>query len=91
MLYTNDADELRALLSDYADLDPNEIDEIVEALLEPSRAKPTAAPRLRRRATFDENYEETIDGFKLKFTDLLDNNTEGLMTFLYSTDVWSNF
>lgn len=80
LLYTNDADELRMLLSDYADLDPNEIDEIVEALLEPARAKPTAAPRLRRRATFDENYEETIDGFKLKFTDLLDNNTEGLMT-----------
>jgi len=79
LLYTDDADELRALLRDHTELDDNELQSLVETLLEPSRAKPTAAPRLRRRATFDENYEESIDGFKLKFTDLLDNNTEGLI------------
>jgi hypothetical protein len=79
LLYTTDADELKTLIRDYADLDPNEIDDLVDALLKPGRDKATAVPRLRRRASFDENYEETIDGFKIKFTDLLDNNTEGLM------------
>ena len=79
LLATTDADELRALVRDYADLKPDEIEDLVQALLKPGRGKPTAVPRLRRRASFDENYEETIDGVKIKFTDLLDNNTEGLM------------
>ena len=79
LLYTNDADELRNLIKDYADLDAGEIEDLVQALLKPGKGKATAVPRLRRRASFDENYEETIDGFKIKFTDLLDNNTEGLM------------
>ena len=79
LLYTNDADELRTLITDYANLDADEVEDLVQALLKPGRGKPTAVPRLRRRASFDENYEETIDGFKIKFTDLLDNNTEGLM------------
>jgi hypothetical protein len=79
LLYTTDADELRAVIRDYADLDSDEIEDLVEVLLKPGRGKPTATPRLRRRASFDENYEETIDGFKIKFTDLLDNNTEGLI------------
>jgi hypothetical protein len=79
LLYTTDADELRTVIRDYADLDPDEIEDLVEVLLKPGRGKPTAVPRLRRRASFDENYEETIDGFKVKFTDLLDNNTEGLI------------
>ena len=79
LLYTTDADELRTLITDYANLDAGEVEDLVQALLKPGRGKPTAVPRLRRRASFDENYEETIDGFKIKFTDLLDNNTEGLM------------
>ena len=79
LLYTTDADELRTLITDYADLDAGEVEDLVQALLKPGRGKATAVPRLRRRASFDENYEETIDGFKIKFTDLLDNNTEGLM------------
>jgi hypothetical protein len=79
LLYTTDADELRTLINDYANLDAGEVEDLVQALLKPGRGKATAVPRLRRRASFDENYEETIDGFKIKFTDLLDNNTEGLM------------
>ena len=79
LLYTTDADELRNLITDYANLDAGEVEDLVQALLKPGRGKATAVPRLRRRASFDENYEETIDGFKIKFTDLLDNNTEGLM------------
>jgi len=79
LLYTTDADELRTLITDSADLDAGEIEDLVQALLKPGRDKATAVPRLRRRASFDENYEETIDGIKIKFTDLLDNNTEGLM------------
>jgi len=79
LLATTDADELRSLVRDYADLDPDELEDLVQALLKPGKGKPTAVPRLRKRASFDENYEETIDGFKIKFTDLLDNNTEGLM------------
>jgi len=79
LLATTDADELRTLIRDYADLNPDELEDLVGALLKPGRDKPTAVPRLRRRASFDENYEETIDGFKVKFTDLLDNNTEGLI------------
>jgi len=77
LLYTNDADELRTVIRDYSDLDSGEIEDLVNVLLKPGRDKPTAVPRLRRRASFDENYEETIDGIKVKFTDLLDNNTEG--------------
>jgi hypothetical protein len=77
LLVTTDANELRTLVNDYANLDANEVEDLVQALLKPGRGKPTAVPRLRRRASFDENYEETIDGFKIKFTDLLDNNTEG--------------
>ena len=79
LLATTDADELRTLIRDYADLNPDELEDLVGALLKPRKDKPTAVPRLRRRASFDENYEETIDGFKVKFTDLLDNNTEGLI------------
>ena len=79
LLATTDADELRVLINDYADLDANELEDLVQALLKPGKDKATAVPRLRRRASFDENYEETINGFKIKFTDLLDNNTEGLM------------
>jgi hypothetical protein len=79
LLYTTDADELRTVIRDYADLDPDEIEDLVEVLLKPGRGKPTATPRLRRRASFDENYEEIIDNIKIKFTDLLDNNTEGLI------------
>jgi len=79
LLATTDIDELRSLVGDYSDLDASEIEDLVQALLKPGKGKPTAVPRLRRRASFDENYEETIDGFKIKFTDLLDNNTEGLM------------
>ena len=79
LLATTDADELRTLINDYANLDASEMEDLVQALLKPGRDKATSVPRLRRRASFDENYEETIDGIKIKFTDLLDNNTEGLM------------
>ena len=79
LLATTDADELRTLINDYANLDASEMEDLVQALLKPGRDKATSVPRLRRRASFDENYEETIDGVKIKFTDLLDNNTEGLM------------
>lgn len=79
LLYTTDPDDLRSLIRDYADLDADELEDLVQALLKPGKGKPTAVPRLRRRASFDEGYEETINGFKIKFTDLLDNNTEGLI------------
>ena len=79
LLATTDADELRTLINDYANLNASEMEDLVQALLKPGRDKATSVPRLRRRASFDENYEETIDGVKIKFTDLLDNNTEGLM------------
>ena len=79
LLYTTDEDELRALVRDYTDLDESEITDLVKALLKPGRGKPTAPERLRRRASFDETHEETINGIKVRFTDLLDNNTEGVV------------
>lgn len=77
ILRTTDETELRNLIGDYSDLDTNEIEDLVKVLLKPS--KPQVPARLRRRASFDETHEEVIDGKKIKFTDMLDNNTEGVV------------
>jgi hypothetical protein len=79
LLRTTDEDELRSLVRDYTELSEEDLNDLVQALLKPGRGKPTPAPRLRRRASFDETHEELIDGIKVKFTDLLDNNTEGIV------------
>ena len=42
LLATTDADELRALIKEYAALDEDEISDLVQALLKPGRGKPKA-------------------------------------------------
>jgi hypothetical protein len=79
ILKTTDEDELRLLLADQVDLNQDEINDLVSLLLKPKKTQTTAVARLRRRASFDESHEEIIDGVKVKFTDLLDNNTEGMV------------
>ncbi len=75
VLRTTDENELRSIIGDYTDLDTKEIEDLVKVLLKPT--KPQVPARLSRRASFDETHEEVIDGKKIKFTDMLDNNTEG--------------
>ena len=77
VLKTTDETELRAIIGDYTDLDTKEIEDLVKVLLKPQ--KPQVPARLQRRASFDETHEEVIDGKKIKFTDMLDNNTEGIV------------
>jgi len=79
ILKTTNEDELRLLLTEQVDLNPDEINDLVSLLLKPKKTQTTAVARLRRRASFDESHEEIIDGVKVKFTDLLDNNTEGMV------------
>tara|TARA_R100000700_G_scaffold14725_1_gene20680 strand:+ start:1550 stop:4831 length:3282 start_codon:yes stop_codon:yes gene_type:complete len=77
VLNTTDETQLRNLITDYTDLKENEISSLVKVLLKPQ--PPQVPARLRRRASFDETHEETIDGVSIKFSDLLDNNTEGVV------------
>ena len=77
ILKTTDETELRAIIKDYTDLEVKEIEDLIKVLLKPQ--KPQVPARLQRRASFDETHEEIIDGKKIKFTDMLDNNTEGVV------------
>ena len=77
LLRTTDETELRGLIGDYTNLDTAEINDLVKVLLKPQ--KPQVPARLQKRASFDETHEEVIDGKKIKLTDMLDNNTEGVV------------
>ena len=77
ILKTTDEDELRNIITDYTELSENEITDLVKVLLKPK--KPDVPSRLKRRASFDETHEELIDNVSIKFSDLLDNNTEGIV------------
>jgi hypothetical protein len=77
VLRTTDENELRSIIGDYTDLNTKEIEDLVKVLLKPT--KPQVPARLSKRASFDETHEEVIDGKKIKFTDMLDNNTEGVV------------
>ena len=74
ILNTTDEIELRNLIKDYTDLPDLDTNRLVKVLLKPQ--PPQVPARLRRRATFDETHEEIINGVKVKFSDLLDNNAE---------------
>ena len=77
ILKTTDEDELRNLITDYTELSEKEIIDLVKVLLKPT--KPKVPARLSRRASFDETHEELVDNVAIKFSDLLDNNTEGVV------------
>ena len=77
ILKTSDETELRGLIGDYTKLNEQEINDLIKVLLKPK--KPQVPSRLKRRASFDETHEEVIDGKKIKLTDMLDNNTEGVV------------
>jgi hypothetical protein len=77
VLNTTDETQLRNLITDYTNLEEAEISSLVKVLLKPQ--PPQVPARLRRRASFDETHEEIIDNITIKFSDLLDNNTEGIV------------
>ncbi len=77
VLKTTDETELRNLITDYTNLNLSDTDDLVKVLLKPT--KPKVPARLSRRASFDETHEEIIDNVAIKFSDLLDNNTEGVV------------
>ena len=77
VLKTTDESELRNLITDYTNLNLSDTDDLVKVLLKPT--KPKVPARLSRRASFDETHEEIIDNVSIKFSDLLDNNTEGVV------------
>jgi len=77
ILRTTDEGELELILRDYTDLGTNEINDLIKVLLKPT--KPAVPSRLKRRASFDETHEEIIDGKTIRITDMLDNNTEGVV------------
>lgn len=77
ILKTKDPDLLRATIRDYTDLSEEEISDLVRVLIK--KEPRNIAPRLRRRASFDETHEELVNGIRVKFSDFLDNNTEGLV------------
>ena len=77
ILKTTDENVLRNVIADYTNLDINEIQDLVKVLLKTQ--KPNVPSRLKRRASFDETHEELINGIDVKFSDLLDNNTEGIV------------
>ena len=77
ILKTSDETELRGLIGDYTKLNEQEINDLVKVLLKPKKSQ--VPSRLKRRASFDETHEEVIDGKKIKLTDMLDNNTEGVV------------
>jgi len=77
ILKTKDPDLLRSTIRDYTDLSEEEISDLVRVLIK--KEPRNIAPRLRRRASFDETHEELVNGIRVKFSDFLDNNTEGLV------------
>lgn len=77
ILKTKDPDLLRATIRDYTDLSEEEISDLVRVLIK--KEPRNIAPRLRRRASFDETHEELVNGIRVRFSDFLDNNTEGLV------------
>lgn len=77
LLKSTDETDLKNLIKDYTDLNETEINDLVKALAKDR--KPNLPARLRRRASFDESHEEVINGFRVKFSDLLNNNTESVV------------
>jgi hypothetical protein len=77
LLKSTDENDLKNLIKDYTDLGETEINDLVKALVKDR--KPSLPSRLRRRASFDESHEEVINGFRVKFSDLLNNNTESVV------------
>lgn len=77
LLKSTDEVDLKNLIKDYADLSETEINDLVKALIKDR--KPNLPARLRRRASFDESHEEVINGVRIKFSDLLNNNTESVV------------
>jgi len=77
LLKSTDEIDLKNLIKDYTDLGETEINDLVKALIKDR--KPNLPARLRRRASFDESHEEVINGYRVKFSDLLNNNTEAVV------------
>jgi hypothetical protein len=77
LLKSTDETDLKNLIKDYTDLNETEINDLVKALAKDR--KPNLPARLRRRASFDESHEEVINGVRVKFSDLLNNNTESVV------------
>ena len=78
VLNTTDETQLRNLITDYTDLKENEISRSSKSFIKTTTTT-NYLQDLSRRASFDETHEETIDGVSIKFSDLLDNNTEGVV------------
>ena len=78
ILKSTDETELRDLIKESTSkMDEGEINSLIKILTKDT--KKNVAPRLRRRASFDELHEEVIDGKLIKFSDILDNNAEGII------------
>jgi len=77
LLKSTDETDLKNLIKDYTDLNETEVNDLVKALVKDR--KPNLPSRLRRRASFDESHEEVINGLRVKFSDLLNNNTESVV------------
>jgi len=78
ILKSTDETELRDLIKEATTItNENEINSLIKVLTKDT--KTDVAPRLRRRASFDELHEEVIDGKLVKFSDVLDNNAEGII------------
>lgn len=77
LLRSTDETDLKNIIKDYTTLDEVDVNDLVKVLIKD--VKPNLPARLRRRASFDETHEETINGFKIKFSDFLNNNTESVV------------
>lgn len=77
LLKSTDETDLKNLIKDYTNLEEADINDLVKALVKDR--KPNLPARLRRRASFDESHEEVINGYRVKFSDLLNNNTESVV------------
>jgi hypothetical protein len=77
LLKSTDETDLKNIIKDYTNLDDADINDLVKVLIKDK--KPNLPARLRRRASFDETHEEIINGFRIKFSDLLNNNTESVV------------
>jgi len=77
LLKSTDEIDLKNIIKDYTNLEEADINDLVKALVKDR--KPNLPARLRRRASFDESHEEVINGYRVKFSDLLNNNTESVV------------
>jgi hypothetical protein len=77
ILKSSDETELRDLIKESTDISDGEINSLIKILTKDS--KKDVAPRLRRRASFDELHEEIINGTSYRLSDFLDNNAEGII------------